>query len=53
MMVLGYYHSMMLRGDQCLYEYEVITIAKLIAQRLLLADIANVAELHNCIYYIC
>ena len=32
MMVLGYYHSMMLRGDQSLYE--VITIA----QRLLLAD---------------
>jgi hypothetical protein len=32
MMVLGFYHSMMLRGDQSLYE--VITIA----QRLLLAD---------------
>ncbi len=32
MLVLGYYYSMMLRGDQSLYE--VITIA----QRLLLAD---------------
>ncbi len=32
MLVLGYYHSMILRGDQSLYE--VITIA----QRLLLAD---------------
>jgi hypothetical protein len=32
MLVLGYYYSMMLRGDQSLYEFMTI------AQRLLLAD---------------